>query len=49
MKYFMGGTPLADLERMLMDPSRRCDNGAPKASHDEKTAPPARRGGKEQK
>lgn len=49
MKYFMSGTPLAGLERMMMDPSRRCDSSEHKIGLKEKTAPPAQRGGKERK
>ena len=49
MKYFMGDTRLAGLERMMMDPSRRCDSGETKTRPKEKTAPPVRRGGKERK
>lgn len=49
MKYFMSGTPLAGLERMMMDPSRRCDSSEHKIGLKEKTAPPARRSGKERK
>ena len=47
MKYFMEGTPLAGLERMMMDPSRRCDRDETRASRKEKTAPPAQRSRKE--
>nr|WP_325242429.1 hypothetical protein [uncultured Oscillibacter sp.] len=49
MKYFMSGTPLAGLERMMMDPSRRRDSGDLKIDLKEKTAPPAQRSGKERK
>lgn len=49
MKYFMGDTRLAGLERMMMDPSRRCDSGELKIDHKEKAAPPAQRSGKERK
>lgn len=49
MKYFMNGTPLAGLERMMMDPSRRCDSSELKIGIKEKTAPPAQRSGKEHK
>ena len=49
MKYFMSGTPLAGLERMMMDPSRRGDSSELKIDLKEKTAPPARRSGKERK
>ncbi len=47
MKYFMGDTRLAGLERMMMDPSRRCDRDETRASRKEKTAPPAQRSRKE--
>ena len=49
MKYFMADTPLAGLERMMMDPSRRCDSSELKIDIKEKTAPPVQRGGKERK
>lgn len=49
MKYFMSGTPLEGLERLMMDPSRRGDSGKLEVSHKEKIAPPARRSGKELK
>lgn len=49
MKYFMGDTSLAGLERMMMDPSRRCDGNSAKASRKEKKAPPVQRGGKADK
>ena len=49
MKYFMGDTRLAGLERMMMDPSRRCDSDCDKDSRKEKEAPPVRRGGKDRK
>ena len=49
MKYFMADTPFAGLERMMMDPSRRCDSGEFKVCYKEKPAPPARRSGKERK
>ena len=49
MKYFMADTPLAGLERIMMDPSRRCDSSELKIDHKEKAAPPARRSGKERK
>lgn len=49
MKYFMGDTRLAGLERMMMDPSRRCDRDVPKTMPKEKAALPPRRSGKESK
>ena len=49
MKYFMGDTPLAGLERMMMDPSRRCDRDKPRTVRKERPAPPLRRSGKEEK
>ncbi len=49
MKYFMGDTPLAGLERMMMDPSRRCGNDKPRDSRRERPAPPPQRSGKEEK
>ena len=49
MKYFMSDTPLAGLERMMMDSTRRCDSSEAKIFRKEKTAPPARRSGKERK
>lgn len=49
MKYFMADTPLAGLERIMMDPSRRCDSSEPKIDHKEKTDPPVWRSGKERK
>lgn len=49
MKYFMEGTPLAGLERMMMDPSRRCDRNEPRTVRKERPSPPLRRSGKEEK
>lgn len=49
MKYFMGDTPLAGLERMMMDPSRWCDKDEPKRSRKERPALPLWRSGKEKK
>lgn len=50
MKYFMGDTRLAGLERMMMDPSRRCGNDVPTPNPRGKKAPPDKpRSGKETK
>ena len=49
MKYFMADTPLAGLERMMMDPSRHRERGELKIDLKEKTAPPVQRSGKERK
>ena len=49
MKYFMGDTPLAGLERMMMDPSRRCDRDESRTVRKERPAPPPRRSEKEEK
>ncbi len=48
-RYFMGDTRLAGLERMMMDPSRRCDRDDPRTVRRERPAPPPRRSGKEGK
>ena len=45
MKYFMADTPFAALERMMMDPSRRCDSGKLKVCRKKKQLLP--RGGAE--
>lgn len=49
-RYFMNGTPLEDLERMMMDPSRRVrDDGQVDRQTTEKAPSVEDRGGKEQK
>ena len=49
-RYFMSGTPLEDLERMMMDPSRQVkDNNQMDGQETEKAPLAEQRGGKEQK
>ena len=49
-RYFMGGTSLEGLERMMMDPSRRVrDDGQVDRQATEKAPPVEGRGGKEKK
>ena len=49
-RYFMGGTPLEDLERMMMDPSRQVRDDDQTERQETETTPPVEgRGGKEQK
>lgn len=49
-RYFMGGTPLEGLERMMMDPSRQVrDDGQADRQTTEKAPPPKRSGRKETK
>jgi hypothetical protein len=47
--YFMGDTPLAGLERMMMDLSRCCDSDEARTVRKERPSPPPRRSGKEKK
>ena len=49
-KYFMSGTPLEDLERMMMDPSRQVRDDDQMDGQETEKAPLAeQRGGKELK
>ena len=49
-RYFMSDTPLEDLERMMMDPSRQVkDNNQMDGQETEKASLDERRGGKELK
>ena len=49
-RYFMGGTPLEGLERMMMDPSRQVrDDDQMDGQETEKAPLSEQRGGKEQK
>ena len=50
-RYFMSGTPLEDLERMMMDPSRQVkdDDGQADRQATERVPPIEQRDGKEQK
>ena len=49
-RYFMSDTPLKDLERMMMDPSRQVrDDGQIDGQETEKAPLAEQRGGKEQK
>ena len=49
-RYFMSGTPLEDLERMMMDPSRQVRDDDQMDGQETEKAPLAeQRGGKEQK